>query len=113
MYYMCTSCGHVSATQVISSFAAFCDDAKNRIKTAPAGGTVVVMTDIYMSFPKEVFEALAARPDVNLVIQFKFEGHRFQVTVPAGYPNVMSFVNGDGYAGFLYLCSILGCVPLS
>ena len=113
MYYMCTSCGHVSATQVISSFAAFCDDAKNRIKTAPAGGTVVVMTDIYMSFPKEVFEALAARPDINLVIQFKFEGHRFQVTVPAGYPNVMGFVNGDGYAGFLYLCSILGCVPLS
>ena len=112
MYYMCTSCGHVSATQVVSSFSAFCEDAKNRIKNAPAGGTVVVMTDIYMSFSKDVMEALAARPDVNLVIQFRYEGIKFQVIVPAGYPNVMGLVN-DGWAGFLFISSILGAAPVS
>ena len=57
-----------------------------------------------------VMDALAARPDVTLTVDFLSEGFKgtpMTVTIPAGYDDT-SLLDANGYAGFLYLSGIFG-----
>ena len=55
-------------------------------------------------------EALAARPDVTLVVSFLREGYkgdRLTITIPAG-TDTIALLNEEGYAGFFYISGMLG-----
>ena len=61
----------------------------------------------WISFDRKTFEMFAKRPDLAYVITYRYEGHKYRVTIPAGYP-IMDLLNEDGYCGCLYLNAVFG-----
>ncbi|MCR5675676.1 MAG: hypothetical protein K6G16_08210, partial [Lachnospiraceae bacterium] len=98
----------------LSGCGVFNVNAANRIKKAPQGGTVKISTNRWLSFHHMVFDALAERPDVTVQVDFLEQGHKGakkRIVIPAG-TDVQSLLDSNGYAGFLYLASKLGTVPV-
>ncbi|WP_026651615.1 hypothetical protein [Butyrivibrio proteoclasticus] len=75
------------------------------IKNAPENALVRLETSVSYCIDKEMMEALASRPDVELNVIFPVANEKVSVTVPAGY-DVMSLLDENGYCGFLYLNSV-------
>ena len=75
---------------------------EQKIKAAKKDATIVITTLNWVSFHKSVFQALQARPDVTLTINYRFEGKYYTVTIPAG-ADVSGLANKDGFCGFRYL----------
>lgn len=104
MAYRCKYCGEVSQILPVSAYAKFLKETTKTIKAAGANTTVDVKTDIWMSFSKAVATAMQENPTVSVNVQFRYAGHVFTITIPAGY-DLMSMMNEEGYAGFLYLAT--------
>lgn len=104
MSYSCKHCGHVADTVKISAYAKFLQNTTEAIKKAPAGSTVKIKTDLWVSFSKAVAAAMQANPGVAVEVQFVYDGHVFKIVIPAGY-DLMAKMNKDGYAGFAYLAT--------
>ena len=102
MVYACTECGAVAQRLPISGYIAFNEEVAAKIRNAKPGAELVVMTEKWISFYSVVWDELAKRPDVTLVIDYKYNGRMFEVVVPAG-TNVETIKNNEGYAGFLFL----------
>ena len=86
----------------------FVQNTINNIVKAPLGGTVVIDTDRWYSFPKSVFDALAARPDLTLTVNYLSEGFKgdpMTFTIPAG-TDVSTLPDENGFAGFTFLGGI-------
>jgi hypothetical protein len=108
--YMCTECGKIWYFRPIEAYYAFQGDLARRIELAPEYGTVNVKTSHFISFNKQVMQALAARPDVSVKVSFleqEYKGNRVSFTIPAGVDS-MALLDENGYAGFLYLGGIYG-----
>lgn len=75
--------------------------------TAETNATVVMKTDYFTCFTTEMMELLAANPDVNYEIHYRYQGKRYVLIIPAG-TDFSSLESSDGYYGFRYLDSIFG-----
>ena len=107
MVYACKECGAVAQRIPISGYAAFNEDAANKIKNAKQGAEVVISTQKWISFYSIVWNELAKRPDVKLVIDYQDKGKMYEVVIPAG-TDVKTLMNNEGYAGFLFLSGKFG-----
>ncbi len=107
--YKCTKCGHIAAYQneANSAYFSFINDAVNKIKKAPQGGTVTIDTGNWISINKSFMEQLAKRPDVTFVIKFTDQKHvRRELVINPG-TDYSKFVDSNGYYGFLYMLGVL------
>ena len=111
--YKCKLCGDVLYRIPTNAMGVFVQNTINNIVKAPQGGTVVIDTDRWYSFPKSVFDALAARPDLTLTVNYLSEGFKgdpMTFTIPAG-TDVSKLPDEKGYAGFTFLGGIFGATP--
>ena len=107
---VCEGCGQVLYRVPLSAYGPFQKVTAEKIQNAAQGATVEITTSRWYSFHRSVMEALAARPDVTLVVSFLSEGYkgdRLTFTIPAGTDTV-AFLNEEGYAGFFYISGMLG-----
>lgn len=107
--YECTHCGRISQYRAKpnSAYAKFNQDAATSIRKAQNNETVTLDTNLWNSFHKDVFDALAERPDVSLTVKYRYEGKRYTVTIPSG-SDVTSLPDANGYCGFRYLDATFG-----
>ncbi|MBO6240234.1 MAG: hypothetical protein J6O61_05260 [Butyrivibrio sp.] len=83
--------------------------AEAAILAAGSGMAVNINTGNYYSFHRSVYEALAQRPDVTLIVDYKYKGKAYELTIPAGAVTTDGTVTPDtlcgdtDYAGFLYV----------
>ena len=107
--YECTNCGRVTdyMKEPNSAFAQFNKESIASIETAQKDAAVTLDTDIWNSFQGSVLSALSSRPDITLVIKYRYEGKRYTVTIPAG-SDVLSLIDENGYCGFRTLDSWFG-----
>jgi hypothetical protein len=78
----CSRCGHINRRQTISSFSTYMQSCIDKIKKAKAGDTVIISDKEWNSYPKSLFEAIAARPDLTVKIQFPNEKHlMYELTI--------------------------------
>ena len=107
MIYICSECGSVTQRLLISGYVAFNKDTAEKIKNAAPGGQVVVMTQKWISFYSVVWDELAKRQDVTVVIDYMDNGQMYEVIIPSG-TDVTTLKNAEGYAGFLFLSDRFG-----
>lgn len=69
--------------------------------------TAVIKTDYFTCFTQEMLEQLAANPNVNYEIHYRYQGKRYVVVIPAG-TDYSQLKDSNGYYGFRYLDSIFG-----
>ncbi|MCR5404209.1 MAG: hypothetical protein K6E91_10400 [Butyrivibrio sp.] len=87
-----------------SSFTALCQRA---ISSVGSGQTLTINTGKWMSIDRKTMEAIAARPDMTVTINYIYNEKAYSVTIPAGY-DVMSLLDENGFCGFLYLNKVFG-----
>ncbi len=103
--YMCEECDKVWYFRPYPAYYCFQGDIARQIEVAPKDFTVKVKTSLFISFNKQVMEALEKRPDVSLSVSFlrkQYVGDRLSFTIPAG-EDTMSLLDENGYAGFIFL----------
>ena len=103
--YMCDECDKVWYFRPYPAYYCFQGDIARQIEVAPKDFTVKVKTSLFISFNKQVMEALEKRPDVSLSVSFlrkQYVGDRLSFTIPAG-EDTMSLLDENGYAGFIFL----------
>ena len=108
----CTKCGAVrqDVAPIVrpnSAYGYFLGDMSEQILDAPQGGEVFIETETWVSFSRAVMEALVARPDVSLTVEYLYEGKYYTLTIPAGY-DAMSLLDENGYAGFRWVDMFVG-----
>ena len=69
--------------------------------------TAVIKTDYFTCFSQEMLKQLAANPNVNYEIHYRYQGKRYVVVIPAG-TDYSQLKDSNGYYGFRYLDSIFG-----
>ncbi len=110
--YKC-NCGNVLYRVPTNAMGVFVKNTIEKIQRAGNGATVEINTKRWYSFPKSVFDALAARPDVSLTVKYLSEGYKgdpMTFTIPAG-TDVSTLPDENGYAGFTFLGGIFGATP--
>lgn len=101
--YQCSLCGEVFNYVEVSNsaYAAFLKEAAALILNT-GNCEVNISTDRWMSFDKNVFEAIKCRPDVTVIVDYQYRGERYQVTIPAG-TDVDKLMDENGFCGFRYM----------
>lgn len=107
--YRCRYCGDVKYRMEVpnSAYAQFNQNAITTIDRAASGAAVKFKTNLWVSFPKEVLEALKERPDVSVTIDYLYHGVWYTVTIPAG-ADLDALEDSEGYYGFRYLDQVFG-----
>ncbi len=105
----CEKCGqHMSYQEVPNSaYVSFLEEAAERIQDAGWGEQVVISTDRWISFDRRVFDRLAEREDVSVLVEYRYEGSDFAVLLPAG-KSMEEVLDENGFCGFRYLASLFG-----
>lgn len=80
------------------------DEANGEAAGTP---TAVIKTDYFTCFTQEMLKQLAANPNVNYEIHYRYQGKRYVVVIPAG-TDYSQLKDSNGYYGFRYLDSIFG-----
>ena len=76
---------HSSTPQVKESdYVQFCNEVAEQIKNAEENGSVLVETDKWVSFNQTVVDALDARSDVSLTLDFVYDEKEYQTVISAG-----------------------------
>lgn len=75
--------------------------------SAAQTSTAVIKTDYFTCFTQEMLKQLAANPNVNYEIHYRYQGKRYVVVIPAG-TDYRQLKDSNGYYGFRYLDSIFG-----
>lgn len=99
----CSRCGEVLSYSAVpnSAYAAFLESAAFIIRNAQED-EALIETERWLSFNRTVFDAIAERPEVTVKIRYRYEGKRYEVTVPAG-AEVSGLIDENGFCGFRYL----------
>lgn len=90
-----------------SAYAVAQNKVQKEIANLPQNATYEVDLKNYISFNRKSFEAFSKRPDLTIRVIYKYQGKRYRVTIPAGYP-IMDLLDENGYCGCLYLNKIFG-----
>lgn len=100
----CEKCGQFFGYMEIpnSAYAAFLDEAADRINAALPGEQVTVTTDRWISFDTRVIEAMEYRRDISVLILYCYEGAEHQAWIPAG-SDVTGLADENGFCGFCRL----------
>ncbi len=108
----CVRCGAVLGYAEVpnSAYAAFLREAAESIRTS-APGEVTVSTDRWLSFNREVFEALRKRPDLTLTVYYRYEGEEYMLSIPAG-TDVDRLMDENGFGGFRHIEAVLLAEPI-
>lgn len=80
------------------------DEVKGEAAGTP---TAVIKTDYFTCFTQGMLKQLAANPNVNYEIHYRYQGKRYVVVIPAG-TDYSQLKDSNGYYGFRYLDSIFG-----
>ena len=92
------------------AYKAFQEKTVEMIALTPEGETLTIDTTKWVSFNKATVDCIASRPDLTVVVNYRYQGEACTVTIPAG-SNIASLVNEEGYVGFEYLGQNLGEAP--
>ena len=88
----------------ISYYNNIVDHVIKATKNAPENGTITIEDEFLRCFSDEMVEALLARPDVTVDINFIDKGVSYSLTIPAG----KAPTDGQEWYGYYYLGSIYG-----
>lgn len=99
---MC-SCGSVLESRKISAFGCYLDEAKEAILNAAPGSKVKLDTNMWVSFNKEVMEAIDKRWDISIDTAFRYKGVDYTLTIPERTPDTKITEEGVDWYGYLYL----------
>lgn len=92
-------------TEANSAYLMFNRNSADKISSAAQNAKVIIDTDKWTSFYRNVIDALAKRPDLTVKIRFTDEKHaRRCITIPAG-TDLDGFIDSKGFTGFEYLVS--------
>ncbi|MDD6070682.1 MAG: hypothetical protein PUC12_07670 [Clostridiales bacterium] len=105
--YQCSICGAVFKYVEVpnSAYATFLRETAASILGA-GDSKVNISTDRWMSFDRNVFEAIKSRPDVTVIVDYQYRGEQCQVKIPAG-ADVEKLMDENGFCGFRYIEEIL------
>lgn len=103
----CEKCGAIAEYRPVSAIMAFLQNTEKAVKNAAQGSVVTVKTDRWLCFDRAVMEAIASRPDVTVIVNYRYQHKDYTVTIPAGY-DVVGLLNEEGFCGFRYLDLMLG-----
>lgn len=107
--YMCTDCGYVQYRAVLSAFEVWNNDIEKKIRAASQGATVTIDAAKigWISFSPSIIREIAARPDETIVVDFRYQGKNYEMTIPANadLSQIGDYENAenDECYGFLYL----------
>ncbi len=108
----CTVCGVESSYVTVLGTAVnqFLTDMITKLQNAPANGSITIDTEIWTCFNRAAIDALKARQDVSVTVNFVYQGAKYSFTIPAGYgeDNLEALLDENGYCGFMYLLSVFG-----
>ena len=92
----CTKCGNVIGRQTISAYPHFLESSIKKISAAKDGDTITITSNTWNSYPKAMFEAIAARPDLTVKIQFPDSKHiMYELTLTSEQAKAIA----DDYTG--------------
>lgn len=91
-----------STKSFAKTYAGFNQQIASQVRSCAMNGTVTVEAGEYTSFYKTAIEAIAARPDVTVVVKFTFDNTNLQIEIPAN-AHIESRIDGNGCIGFASL----------
>lgn len=99
----CTLCGEILEYYPVpgTACASFLQSTADAIRHAKAD-KVIVDTELWTCLDKRITDALSERRDVSLTINYKYQGTKYTVTIPAG-TDASELLDENGYCGFRYL----------
>lgn len=99
----CTLCGEILEYYPVpgTACASFQQSTADAIRHAKAD-KVIVDTELWTCLDKRITDALSERRDVSLTINYKYQGTKYTVTIPAG-TDASEMLDENGYCGFRYL----------
>lgn len=106
MAQQCILCGKVFDYAEVpnSAYAAFQQETIAAIQNARTN-EVIISTRRWVSFHQSVFEAISQRPDVTVILRYRYQGEMYEVRIPAG-ADVSALADEGGFCGFRYLNQI-------
>lgn len=105
--YQCSKCGAVFEYIDVpnSAYAAFLKETVNLIQNAQQQ-EIIISTNRWVSFNREVFEALKIRHDVSMKVNYWYQGEEYSLTIPAGADTEL-LMDENGFAGFRHIEEVL------
>lgn len=88
--YVCTICGATKDTVTIPSAGVFMKNRYKQVEDARDGDTVVLEMGPWHSLSKGFMEEIAKKRNTTFIIQFIYEGKKYEVVIPAGQPIVLN-----------------------
>nr|MCR4787403.1 hypothetical protein [Lachnospiraceae bacterium] len=107
----CPECGYVEYSGPISAYDFFNDTTARKLKVAQAGQTIHIDARQWVSFSKEVIDAMRARQDdITIELVYNSNGQLSTLTIPRGTD--FSEVPEDKYTGMDFLALKLNIAPV-
>lgn len=85
----------------------YVDNVMEQLSMVPTDGKVVIDTKDWYCFNRTLAEKVTNMEDVTVTIKYKYQGKRYEVTIPAG-SDVVSLLGETGFVGFRYLDAVFG-----
>ena len=106
--YQCTDCGAVLEYKDVpnSAYTAFLKEAEKLIQSASPQSEIIISTDRWVSFNRDVLEAMKVRQDITVRVNYRYQGKNCSLVMPAGV-DVELLMDENGFAGFRYIEEIL------
>ena len=104
----CSICGDVASYTDVpnSAYEAFLEETVDMVHRA-GQGEVVIATSLWISFNREVLDAVMEHPGLSVKVFYRYEGVQYLVTIPAG-ADLGGLAGDDGFCGFRYLDLVFG-----
>lgn len=85
----------------------YVDDVMEQLATVPTDGKVVIDTKDWYCFNRTLAEKVTSMKDITVTIKYKYQGKKYEVTIPAG-SDIVSLLGETGFVGFRYLDLVFG-----
>ena len=92
---------------VVPEGQVYVDNVMKQLSMVPTDGKVVIDTKDWYCFNRTLAEKVTNMKDVTVTIKYKYQGKRYEVTIPAG-SDVVSLLGETGFVGFRYLDAVFG-----
>lgn len=91
-----------NATNFANTYSGFNQLIASQIRKAGYGDTVTINAGPYTSFYRTAIAAITERPDVTIVVNYKYNNQATQVTIPAN-AHIETLEDANGCIGFAAL----------
>ena len=96
-----------SVVIVITAGQKYVENVLEQLSAVPTDGKVVIDTEDWYCFNRTLAEKIVDRKDIAVTINYKYQGKKYEVTIPAG-SDVVSLLDENGFVGFRYLDAVFG-----